>query len=93
MEQAVDNTPIGEMSFWEHLDVLRVSLIKIAIMTVLCGIVAFLKFFQSSLRLKVTRSSPTACSVILRTGRKEQAIRLFPSNLSIPGWRNSSLFT
>lgn len=35
------NTQIGEMSFWEHLDVLRASLIKIAITTVLCGIVAF----------------------------------------------------
>lgn len=42
MEQAVDNTKIGEMSFWEHLDVLRASLIKIAITTVLCSIVAFL---------------------------------------------------
>ena len=42
MGQAVGNTQIGEMSFWEHLDVLRASLIKIAITTVLCGIVAFL---------------------------------------------------
>lgn len=42
MEQAVDKAQIGEMSFWEHLDVLRASLIKIAIATVLCGIVAFL---------------------------------------------------
>ena len=42
MEQTVDNAQIGEMSFWEHLDVLRASLIKIAIATVLCGIVAFL---------------------------------------------------
>ena len=42
MGQAVDKAQIGEMSFWEHLDVLRASLIKIAIATVLCGIVAFL---------------------------------------------------
>lgn len=42
MEQAVDNNRIGEMSFWEHLDVLRTSLIKIAVVTVLCGMVAFL---------------------------------------------------
>ncbi len=42
MKQAVDNNQIGDMSFWEHLDVLRVSLIKIAITTVLCSIVAFL---------------------------------------------------
>ena len=42
MEQAAEKTQIGEMSFWEHLDVLRASLIKIAITTVLCGIVAFL---------------------------------------------------
>ena len=42
MGQAVGNTQIGKMSFWEHLDVLRASLIKIAITTVLCGIVAFL---------------------------------------------------
>lgn len=42
MEQAVNNIQTGEMSFWEHLDVLRASLIKIAIVTVLCGIVAFL---------------------------------------------------
>ena len=42
MKQAVNNNQIGDMSFWEHLDVLRVSLIKIAITTVLCSIVAFL---------------------------------------------------
>ena len=42
MKQAVDNNQIGDMSFWEHLDVLRSSLIKIAITTVLCSIVAFL---------------------------------------------------
>ena len=42
MEQTVEKTQIGEMSFWEHLDVLRTSLIKIAVTTVLCGIVAFL---------------------------------------------------
>lgn len=42
MKQAVDNNQIGDMSFWEHLDVLRVFLIKIAITTVLCSIVAFL---------------------------------------------------
>lgn len=42
MEQAVDNAQTGEMSFWEHLDVLRASLIKIAVTTVLCGIVVFL---------------------------------------------------
>lgn len=41
-EQAAGNTQPGEMSFWEHLDVLRASLIKIAITTALCGIVAFL---------------------------------------------------
>ena len=41
-EQAVDKAQIGKMSFWEHLDVLRASLIKIAIATVLCGVVAFL---------------------------------------------------
>ena len=38
MGQAVDKAQIGEMSFWEHLDVLRASLIKIAIATVLFGI-------------------------------------------------------
>ena len=42
MGQAAEKTQIGEMSFWGHLDVLRASLIKIAITTVLCGIVAFL---------------------------------------------------
>lgn len=42
MGQTAGNTQSGEMSFWEHLDVLRASLIKIAITTVLCGIVAFL---------------------------------------------------
>lgn len=30
------------MSFWEHLDVLRVSLIRIAVVTAVCGLVAFL---------------------------------------------------
>ncbi|MFZ1236735.1 MAG: twin-arginine translocase subunit TatC [Prevotella sp.] len=30
-----------ELSFWDHLDVLRGSLIKIIVVTVLCGIVAF----------------------------------------------------
>lgn len=42
MEQTAGSTQTDEMSFWEHLDVLRASLIKIAITTVLCGIVAFL---------------------------------------------------
>lgn len=42
MGQTAGNIQTGEMSFWEHLDVLRASLIKIAIATVLCGIVAFL---------------------------------------------------
>lgn len=42
MGQGVDKAKIGGMSFWEHLDVLRAFLIKIAIATVLCGIVAFL---------------------------------------------------
>lgn len=42
MGQTAGNIQTGEMSFWEHLDVLRASLIKIAITTVLCGIVAFL---------------------------------------------------
>lgn len=41
MGQTAGNIQTGEMSFWEHLDVLRASLIKIAITTVLCGIVAF----------------------------------------------------
>lgn len=39
---AEHHTQSNEMSFWEHLDVLRTYLIRIAIMTVLCGIVAFL---------------------------------------------------
>ena len=30
------------MSFWEHLDVLRASLVRIVAVTVLCGIAAFL---------------------------------------------------
>ena len=34
-------------SFWEHLDVLRVSLVKIAIVTVVFGVVAF--FFKDEL--------------------------------------------
>ena len=32
----------GTMSFWDHLDVLRASLIRILIVTVACGLVAFL---------------------------------------------------
>ena len=34
-------------SFWEHLDVLRASLVKIAIVTVAFGVVAF--FFKDEL--------------------------------------------
>ena len=30
------------LSFWEHLDVLRAIIIRIVVVTVLCGIVAFL---------------------------------------------------
>ena len=30
-----------ELTFWEHLDVLRSSLIRIIVVTVMCGIVAF----------------------------------------------------
>ncbi|MGN0281242.1 MAG: twin-arginine translocase subunit TatC [Prevotella sp.] len=30
------------MTFWEHLDVLRAAIVKIIVVTVLCGIVAFL---------------------------------------------------
>lgn len=33
-----------DMTFWEHLDVLRNSLIKIVLAVVICGLVAF--FFQ-----------------------------------------------
>ena len=43
MGQAVDKAQIGEMSFWEHLDVLRASLIKIAIATVLSAVAFLLK--------------------------------------------------
>ncbi len=32
----------AEMSFWEHLDILRNSLIRVAVATVICGVVAFL---------------------------------------------------
>lgn len=35
------HTQAGEMSFWEHLDVLRSSLIKVIAATAVCGIVAF----------------------------------------------------
>lgn len=31
----------GKQSFWEHLDVLRTALVKMAVVTVVCGIVAF----------------------------------------------------
>ena len=30
------------LSFWDHLDVLRAIIIKIVVVTVVCGIVAFL---------------------------------------------------
>ena len=30
------------LSFWDHLDVLRAIIIRIVVVTVLCGIVAFL---------------------------------------------------
>ena len=38
---ANSQTPIAGMTFWDHLDVLRSSLIRIAVAVVLCGIVAF----------------------------------------------------
>ena len=38
---ANSQTPIADMTFWDHLDVLRSSLIRIAVAVVLCGIVAF----------------------------------------------------
>lgn len=37
-----DEIQTNGMSFWEHLDVLRVSLIRIAVVTAVCGLVAFL---------------------------------------------------
>ncbi|SCI65064.1 twin-arginine translocase subunit TatC [Phocaeicola fibrisolvens] len=36
-----------DMTFWEHLDVLRNSLIKIALAVVICGLVAF--FFKDTM--------------------------------------------
>lgn len=36
-----------DMTFWEHLDVLRASLIKIAAVTIICGIIAF--FFKEEI--------------------------------------------
>lgn len=36
-----------DMTFWEHLDVLRASLIKIAAVTIVCGIIAF--FFKEEI--------------------------------------------
>ena len=38
---ANSQTPIAGMTFWDQLDVLRSSLIRIAVAVVLCGIVAF----------------------------------------------------
>lgn len=37
-----DNIRPDEMSFWEHVEVLRVSLIKMAIVVMLCSVMAFL---------------------------------------------------
>lgn len=37
----------ADMTFWEHLDVLRSSLIRIALVTVICGLVAF--FFKKEM--------------------------------------------
>lgn len=42
-----DNASSGNMTFWEHLDVLRASLIKIVVITVACGIGAF--FFKEEI--------------------------------------------
>ena len=36
-----------QMSFWEHLDVLRTVLLKILLVTVVCGMAAF--FFKGQL--------------------------------------------
>lgn len=37
-----DNIRLDEMSFWEHVEVLRASLIKMAIVIMLCSVMAFL---------------------------------------------------
>lgn len=46
MKETTENN-LEQMSFGEHLDVLRASLIKIAAVSVLCGIAAF--FFKEQL--------------------------------------------
>lgn len=42
MGRMKDNIRPDEMSFWEHVEVLRVSLIKMAIVIMLCSVMAFL---------------------------------------------------
>lgn len=42
MGRMKDNTRPDEMSFWEHVEVLRASLIKMAIVIMLCSVMAFL---------------------------------------------------
>lgn len=42
MQNNTDGMSNGQMSFWEHLDVLRYTLIKSIVVSIVCGIVAFL---------------------------------------------------
>lgn len=47
MPRVSDNANDETMSFWEHLDVLRSAIIKVVVVALLCGIVAFV--FKESL--------------------------------------------
>lgn len=42
MQSNTDEMSNGQMSFWEHLDVLRYTLIKSVVVSIACGIAAFL---------------------------------------------------
>ena len=42
-----DTANNGNMTFWEHLDILRASVIKIVLMVVICAVAAF--FFKDEL--------------------------------------------
>lgn len=85
----------NKQSFWEHLDVLRAAIGKIALVTVGFGMVAFFfkeQLFSVVLAPRATDLSPTAFSTRLRHGA-EACPNLSPSGSSTRDWHSSSSFT
>lgn len=82
-----------KQSFWEHLDVLRIALMKVAVVAVAFGIIAF-AFKETLLPLSSPQKErillPTAGFPLQEAYYREGRCLISMSNLSTPDWQNNS---